>query len=203
MTARCMTAHRKLGLLVLLPVAGLAACAQPPMGPMVQALPGSRKSFEAFQYDGASCQQYAQGAVAGQAQQANNQAVGGAVLGTLLGAGLGAAIGGGRGAAVGAASGALLGTAGGSEYSAGVQGSIQAQYDNAYVQCMYGKGNRVAGLPDPDLEGRTYGRSPFRRAPVRQAVRVRAPVPRAAGPSEPQAIATPVGGGMKAPMPAE
>ncbi len=192
-----MTEHRRLGLLLLLPVAGLAACAQPPMGPMVQVLPGSRKSFEAFQLDGASCQQYAQGAVAGQAQQANNQAVGGAVLGTLLGAGLGAAVGGGRGAAVGAASGALLGTAGGSEYSAGVQGSIQAQYDNAYGQCMYGKGNRVAGLPDPDLERRYYGG----RAPVRQAARARARVPasRSAGASEPQAIATPVGGGTKAP----
>ena len=45
----------------------------------------------------------------GQAQAANNQAVGGAVLTTVLGAGLGAAIGGGHGAAIGAASGAGLG----------------------------------------------------------------------------------------------
>lgn len=164
---------RRLGLWAMLPVVGIAACAQTPMGPTVQVVPGPRKSFEVFQNDGAGCQQYAQGAVAGQAETANNRAIGGAVLGTVLGAGLGAAIGGGRGAGIGAASGALLGTAGGTGYSADAQGGIQAQYDNAFAQCMYSRGNRVAGLPDPSPERQAVQQRYYRRAPVqvRQSVR--------------------------------
>jgi outer membrane lipoprotein SlyB len=163
-----MTAKYRISLWALLPAAGLAACAQAPMGPTVQVLPGARKSFEAFQLDAATCQQYSQGQVAGQAETANNRAIGGAVLGTVLGAGLGAAVGGGRGAGIGAASGAGLGTAAGAGYSADAQGGIQAQYDNSYSQCMYSKGNRVAGLPDPEPEQRVVQR---RRVPVRQVAR--------------------------------
>jgi len=91
--AKAMAAKCRTGFWALLPAAGLAACAQAPMGPTVQVLPGARKSFEAFQLDAATCQQYAQGQVAGQAEAANNRAIGGAVLGTVLGAGLGAAVG--------------------------------------------------------------------------------------------------------------
>ncbi len=91
------------------------------------------------------CKQYASSQVAGQADQANNQAVGGALLGTALGAGLGAAVGGGRGAAIGAASGAVVGTGYGAGNSQNAQYGIQAQYDNAYAQCMYSRGNQVPG----------------------------------------------------------
>ena len=73
-----------------------SACATQPMGPRVAVMPGANKPFEVFQQDEATCRQYASYQVGGQAQQANNQAVGGAVLGTLLGAGLGAAVCGGR-----------------------------------------------------------------------------------------------------------
>ena len=192
-----MSAKHRLGMWALLPLAGLAACAQAPMGPMVQVLPGRGKPFEAFQYDAAGCQQYAQGQVAGQAERANNRALGGAVLGTVLGAGLGAAVGGGRGAGIGAAAGAGLGTAGGAGYSADVQGGIQAQYDNAYAQCMYSKGNRVAGLPDPEPEPRV-AMQPRRRAPVRQAARPPAMTARAADWGSPRNAATE--GGLKAPV---
>jgi hypothetical protein len=119
------------------------ACAQPPMGPRVNVLPGQNKPFEVFAQDQEYCKQYASNQVSGQAQQANNQAVGTAVVGTLLGAGLGAAIGGGRGAAIGAGAGALGGTAVGANGSAIQQGGIQAQYDNAYTQCMYSRGNQT------------------------------------------------------------
>jgi hypothetical protein len=127
-----------LGLLV-------SGCAQTPMGPTVQVMPGPGKSFEAFTYDQAGCKQFAESTVAGQAQNANTRAVGAAALTTVLGAGLGAAIGGGRGAGIGAASGALGGTAIGAGMSSGEQGSIQQQYDNAFAQCMYSKGNMVPG----------------------------------------------------------
>jgi uncharacterized protein YcfJ len=123
----------------------LSGCAQTPLGPTVQVMPGPGKSFEAFNYDQAGCKQFAEGAVAGQAQNANNRAVGAAAIGTVLGAGLGAAIGGGRGAAIGAGSGAIAGTGLGMGSSANEQYGIQQQYDNAFAQCMYSKGNMVPG----------------------------------------------------------
>jgi hypothetical protein len=115
------------------------------LGPTVQAMPGPGKSFEAFTFDQAGCKQYAESSVAGQAQNANNRAVGAAAIGTVLGAGLGAAIGGGRGAAIGAGSGAIAGTGVGMGSSSNEQYGIQQQYDNAYAQCMYSKGNMVPG----------------------------------------------------------
>jgi uncharacterized protein YcfJ len=123
----------------------LGACAAPPMGPRVAVMPGQGKPFEVFQQDQAVCQNYASQQTSGQAQAANNQAVGTTVLGTVLGAGLGAAIGGGRGAAIGAASGAVAGTAYGASGSQYAQGGIQRQYDIAYQQCMYSRGNQVPG----------------------------------------------------------
>ncbi|HME20540.1 MAG TPA: peptidoglycan-binding domain-containing protein [Acetobacteraceae bacterium] len=109
-------------------------------------MPGPGKSFDAFAYDQAGCRQFSEGAVAGQAQNANNRAVGAAAIGTVLGAGLGAAIGGGRGAAIGAGSGAIAGTGLGMSSSANEQFGIQQQYDNAFAQCMFAKGNMVPGM---------------------------------------------------------
>jgi len=124
-------------------------CATTPMGPSLQVMPGPGKSFEAFNADDTYCRGFAQQQVAGQAQAANNQAIGTAVLGTALGAGLGAAIGGSRGAGIGAASGATTGTAIGADQTAVNQMSIQQQYDNAYAQCMYAKHNQVPGWEPP------------------------------------------------------
>jgi uncharacterized protein YcfJ len=83
--------------------------------------------------------------VAGGAQSANNKQVLTGIVGTVLGAGLGAAIGGGRGAAIGAGAGALGGTAVGAGGAAQSQSSLQHRYDLAYSQCMYSRGNQVAG----------------------------------------------------------
>ncbi len=123
----------------------LAACAQTPMGPTVQVMPGPGKPFEQFQTDQIVCKQFAEQAVSGQAQNANLRGVGAAALTTVLGAGLGAAIGGGQGAAIGAAGGALGGTGIGAATSSRTQGTIQDQYNNAYAQCMYSKGDQVPG----------------------------------------------------------
>jgi len=127
----------------------LGGCNAPPPGPTVQVMPGQNKPFEVFVDDQNYCKQYAGQQVRGQVEPANNQAVGTAVVGTLLGAGLGAAIGGGQGAAVGAAGGALGGTAIGASNSQAQQAGIQQQYDNAYAQCMYAKGNQVPGSQPP------------------------------------------------------
>lgn len=129
----------------LLSVLALAGCATPPMGPMVEVIPGPNKGFDAFQEDQGVCRGFAYSQVAGQAEAANQRAVGGTVLSTVIGAGLGAALGGGRGAVVGAATGAGIGAGLNSGATAGAQYGIQAQYDAAFSQCMYSRGNQVPG----------------------------------------------------------
>jgi hypothetical protein len=128
----------------------LAGCAQTPMGPTVQVMPGPGKTFEVFQVDQTTCKGVAQDAVKGQADAANQQAVGAAVLTTAIGAGLGAAVGStggaaGTGAAVGAGAGSVAGAGIGAQNSSMAQLSIQQQYDNAFAQCMYAKGDQVPG----------------------------------------------------------
>lgn len=132
----------------------LAACAQPPMGPTVQVMPGPGKSFADFQNDDAICRGFASNAIAGQAQVANQNAAGTTALGTLGGAALGAAIGAatgnaGAGAAIGAGTGLVGGGLFGASRSAGAEASMQDQYNNAYAQCMFAHGNQVAGAPPP------------------------------------------------------
>jgi hypothetical protein len=134
----------------------LQGCAVTPSGPMVQVLPGPGKPFEQFAQDQAICRQYATDQTAGQAEQANQRAVGGAVLGTVLGAGLGAAVGGGYGAGIGAASGAAVGTGIGANGSAAAAGGIQGQYDNAYVSCMLSKGNHLPAPPPVYVQPSPY-----------------------------------------------
>jgi len=132
-------------------LAMMAGCAATPMGPTVQTMPGPGKTFDVFQSDLLTCKGFAAQQVQGQADAVNQRAVGGAVLTTMLGAGLGAAIGGaagnaGAGAAIGAASGAGAGSLGGADASSQAQWSIQQQYDNAFAQCMYAKGEQVPGF---------------------------------------------------------
>ena len=124
----------------------LGGCASTPMGPTVPVMPAANKPFEVFEQDQLVCKQFAEQQVGGQAESANTKAIGGAAITTLLGAGLGGAIGGGQGAGIGAASGALLGTGVGAGASGNTQLPIQQQYDNAYSQCMYSKGNQVPGF---------------------------------------------------------
>ena len=134
----------------LAPVLFLSACAVEPMGPTVMVMPQPGKPFDVFQGDQATCKQYASGQVQGGAQQANNNQVGSAVVGTLLGAGLGAAIGGGRGAAIGAGAGAIGGTAYGAGPAAAANYDLQQRYDMAYSQCMYAHHNQVPAYQDPN-----------------------------------------------------
>lgn len=124
----------------------LTGCAPTVMAPTVPVMPGQNKSFDQFTADQQICQGYANAQTAPLSAQANNQALGGALLTTALGAGLGAAIGGGRGAAIGAASGAVLGGAAGAQGSSIAGMSIQQQYNIFFSQCMYARGNQVPGF---------------------------------------------------------
>jgi len=137
----------------LLPLLLVAACASTPLGPTVQVFPAPNKPFPVFQQEQEGCKQYAQSQVAGQADAANKQAVGIGVLSTVLGGALGAAAGGHQGAGVGAAGGAVIGTAAGGGTSTNGQYSIQGQYNNAYLQCMYSKGNQVPGIQPTYQQG--------------------------------------------------
>jgi hypothetical protein len=156
----------------------LAGCAATPMGPTVQVMPGRGKAFETFQSDQAGCKTYAAGQVNGQAEAANQRAVGAALLTTVLGAGLGAGIGGatgdaGAGAAVGAAAGAGGGTMFGAGNSANDQAGIQQQYDNAFSQCMYAKGEQVPGFaPNVADRGPAAAPDPLVRSTQSELIRL-------------------------------
>lgn len=123
----------------------LSACATLPNGPSVMALPGTGKAFDAFRADDAVCRQYAYQQIGGTtaAQAAHDSAVRSAVVGTVIGTAVGAAVGGREGAAVGAGSGLLVGSVSGAGAAENSAYSAQERYNNAYVQCMYAKGNRV------------------------------------------------------------
>jgi uncharacterized protein YcfJ len=132
----------------LLPVLALTACATVPTNSYVPVMPGPNKPFEVFQQDQQTCKAYAYQQVSGQAEAANNRGVAAAILGTAIGAGLGAAVAhnAGTGAAVGAVYGAAAGSAIGASGSQQEGYGIQRQYDIAYEQCMYAKGNQVPGF---------------------------------------------------------
>jgi hypothetical protein len=133
-------------------IAVLSGCVTIPTGPAVMVLPGSRKSLDQFRIDEAACRDYAQMAIGGAnaAQPANDAAAANAVVGSAIGAAAGAIIGSasgqaGAGAAIGAGTGLLFGSAAGSNVSGYSQYQLQRNYDIAYIQCMYARGNQVPG----------------------------------------------------------
>ena len=128
----------------LLAALALTACVTIPTGPSYTALPGSRRSYDQFQVDDASCRDFAVQATGGTPNDAAaNAAVGSAVVGTLLGAAIGGAVGGGEGAAVGAGVGLFTGSAVGAGNAQAAGYSAQQRYDSSYYQCMYSKGHKV------------------------------------------------------------
>ncbi|MES2830914.1 MAG: YMGG-like glycine zipper-containing protein [Pseudomonadota bacterium] len=130
------------GLFLALLSAGCATV--PPSGPGVMALPGTGKPFEQFRIDDSDCRSFASyQTINGPTATARRNSGESAVIGTLLGAATGAAFDGGQGAAIGAGTGLLLGTSVGAGNAAASSDEMQRRYDMAYIQCMYGKGNRV------------------------------------------------------------
>jgi hypothetical protein len=158
----------------------LGGCVTVPPGPSMMVLPGSRTSFEQFQVDDSSCRGFA-GQASGTTtrQAADESAVGAAALGTAVGAAAGAAIGAAAGdaaagAAIGAGSGLLLGAASGVTRADYAAATVQQRYDNAYLQCMYAKGNQIpmsrSALPQqpastPPPQPTRYIPPPASRAP--------------------------------------
>ena len=123
----------------------LAACTTIPTGPSVMVMPGTGKSFDQFRADDASCRQFALGQTGGVTanEMAVDSGVKSAAVGAAIGALAGAAMGGHQGAGVGAGVGLLAGSAVGANAGHVSGYGSQQRYDNAYVQCMYAKGERV------------------------------------------------------------
>jgi len=135
-------------ILRLSPIAALlllGACTTIPTGPSVMVMPGSGKSFDQFRADDAECRQFALGQIGGATanEAAVDSGVRSAALGAAVGALAGAAMGGHQGAGVGAGVGLLAGSAAGANAGQASGYGSQRRYDNAYVQCMYAKGERV------------------------------------------------------------
>ncbi|TRZ90656.1 MAG: hypothetical protein D4R84_15870 [Rhodocyclaceae bacterium] len=143
----------------------LAGCASVPTGPSVMALPGSGKNFEQFRGDDAECRQFAQHQIggAGADQTGVDAGVRSAAVGTVVGAVAGAAIGGRDSAGVGAGTGLLIGSMAGSGAAQSSAYATQRNYDNAYVQCMYAKGQQV---PVSGAMARSRAQAPAERAPA-------------------------------------
>ncbi len=138
-------------------------CAMQPMGPTARVMPAPGKPFEVFAQDQAMCKQFADSETEGGAMAANVRQFGAAAVSTALGAGLGAALRGGRGAEVGAALGGIGGAAIAGRGSARDQASLQGRYDLAYAQCMFARGNQVAGMARSAAVGPPpgYGQRPL------------------------------------------
>ena len=152
---------------IVLPLAAalLAGCATAPHGPRVAVMPGQGKPFDQFQAEDAACRRYAEQSVSGGDERVQEQGAQTAIISTLLGAIIGAAVGGQDGAAVGAGFGLLTGSVAGSSQAAHGSYDLQRRYDIAYQQCMYSRGNQVAGYghvapPEP--------RANFYQAPAAQ-----------------------------------
>jgi hypothetical protein len=139
--------------LLLVPLAAavvLGGCVTVPTGPTVMVLPGPQKSFDQFQSDGMSCQQFAQNVVAPAGVDATNYAAANAAVGTALGAAAGAIIGSatgqaGAGAAIGAGTGLLFSAPASGNMAYASSWQIQRSYDIAYMQCMFARGNQLPG----------------------------------------------------------
>ena len=114
-------------------------------------MPAQGKPFQMFQQEMEECKAYAlreaggEGAVQMEQQNAASHALIGALIGVasggLIGAGVGNA---GAGAGIGAGTGLAAGSISGAHAARSSGGKLQQLYDNAYLQCMYAKGNQVS-----------------------------------------------------------
>jgi hypothetical protein len=137
---------------ILLLLVTTTGCATIPTGPTLAVMPAPGKPFEVFVTDDTVCRQFAEHQTGASPETAAaEKTVGGAAIGTAAGALAGAAIGAaaghpGVGAGVGAGTGLLAGTAAGANAGYGAGFTLQQQYNIAYEQCMYAKGNQIPGV---------------------------------------------------------
>ena len=150
-----------------------AACTTIPTGPSVMALPGTGRSFDQFRASDAECRQFALGQSGGTTanQTSIDSGMKSAAVGAAVGALAGAAMGGRDSAGVGAGTGLLVGSLAGASAGEVSGRDLQRRYDNAYVQCMYAKGERVP------VSGRLVSEPPRVSSPHPPAPNSAAPPP--------------------------
>jgi len=126
----------------------LSACVSAPTGPTVAVMPREGKPFDLFQQEDLYCRNFAANSVKDTSDAALKEGVTSAAIGAALGAVAGAVIQGGNHANVGTGAGVGLlgGAAMGAMNSSGKQNQAQVQYNIAYQQCMYAKGNQVPSV---------------------------------------------------------
>ncbi|SNX29480.1 hypothetical protein SAMN06295945_1857 [Polynucleobacter meluiroseus] len=139
----------KRALISIVLLSSLAACVSAPTGPTIAIMPREGKPFEVFQQEDQVCREFAANAIKDSSNTALKEGITSAALGAALGAAAGAVIGGGShtGVGTGAGVGLLGGSALGAMNSSGKQSQSQTQYNIAYQQCMYSKGNQVPSFP--------------------------------------------------------
>jgi len=122
----------------------MTSCSEMPTGPTVAVMPSPNKPFEVFMQEEQLCRNWAAQSI-GQAGSdvARDQFLGSTLAGAAIGATAGALMGGHREAGAGAAMGTAIGAASGSNQANVSAARAQRQYDIAYQQCMYAKGNMV------------------------------------------------------------
>jgi len=135
--------------LTLMAISSLAACVSAPTGPTVAVMPREGKPFEVFQQEDQQCREFAANSIKDSSNAALKDGATSALIAAALGAAAGAVIQGGNSANVGTGAGVGLlgGAAIGAMNSSGKQSQGQAQYNIAYEQCMYAKGNQVPSYP--------------------------------------------------------
>ena len=132
-------------------LASLTACVSAPTGPTVAIMPRDGKPFEVFQQEDQVCREFSANAVKDASNAALKEGVTSAAVAAALGAAAGAVIGGGShtGVGTGAGVGLLGGAAIGAMNASGKENQAQNQYNIAYQQCMYSKGNQVPSYATP------------------------------------------------------
>lgn len=146
-----MTRFFRTAVLAVSVLASLAACVSAPTGPTVAIMPREGKPFEVFQQEDQQCRDFAVNAIKDTSNAALKEGATSAAIGAVLGAAAGAVIQGGssQNIGTGAGIGLLGGAAMGAMNSAGKQNQAQVQYNIAYQQCMYSKGNQVPSYAAP------------------------------------------------------
>ena len=152
-----MNRFTRVAVIITSVLAALTACVSAPTGPTIAIMPREGKPFEVFQQEDQVCRQFAVNAVKDTSDAALKEGVTSAALAAALGAAAGAVIGGGShtGVGTGAGVGLLGGSAIGAMNASGKQNQAQTQYNIAYQQCMYSKGNQVPSYATP-VPGPSY-----------------------------------------------
>jgi len=120
---------------------------------MVGVMPPPGKSLQQLDAESRECKGYAEQHLAEIAPAIDKNAHQNSALAVAAGVVIGALIGGGRGAAEGAIVAATLDA----KSEAARQAREQADYDMTYGDCMYSKGDTVAGIPQPPPEAKPPG----------------------------------------------